>query len=54
MAKQDNLPLVVFFIISSQDYIAHDRSARRVDFTLRNLSVLKVCCQSASSIADFD
>ncbi|THH14880.1 hypothetical protein EW146_g5514 [Bondarzewia mesenterica] len=45
-AKHDNVPLLVLFIISPQDYIAHDRSPRRIDFTLRNLSNIK------SSLAD--
>ncbi|KAI0322475.1 DNA photolyase, FAD-binding/Cryptochrome [Amylostereum chailletii] len=40
-AKKDNIPLVALFVLSPQDYIAHDRSPRRVDFTLRNLSVIK-------------
>ena len=38
---KDKIPLIVLFIISPQDYIAHDRSARRVDFTLRNLAIIK-------------
>jgi len=41
-ARQDGIPLLVLFVISPQDYIAHDRSARKIDFTLRNLAVLKV------------
>lgn len=45
-AAKDGIPLLVLFVISPQDYVAHDRSARRVDFTLRNLSVLKVCLQT--------
>ncbi|KAF8663504.1 hypothetical protein AX16_001070 [Volvariella volvacea WC 439] len=40
-AQQEGIPLVAFFVISPQDYIAHDRSARRIDFTLRNLTLLK-------------
>ncbi|KAN0126947.1 DNA photolyase, FAD-binding/Cryptochrome [Russula decolorans] len=40
-ALKDHIPLVVFFILSPQDYAAHDRSSRRIDFTLRNLSLLK-------------
>ncbi|EIW82091.1 hypothetical protein CONPUDRAFT_53990 [Coniophora puteana RWD-64-598 SS2] len=40
-AKENNIPLVILFVVSPQDYIAHDRSARRIDFTLRNLEVLK-------------
>ena len=40
-AKRENLPLLVIFVFSPQDYIAHDRGARRIDFTLRNLDVLK-------------
>jgi hypothetical protein len=38
---KDKIPLIVLFIISPQDYIAHNRSARRVDFTLRNLATIK-------------
>lgn len=41
-AKEDNIPLLALFILSPQDYAAHDRSPRRVDFTLRNLSILQV------------
>jgi deoxyribodipyrimidine photo-lyase len=40
-AKKDSIPLIVLFAISPQDYIAHDRSARRIDFTLRNLTLIK-------------
>ncbi|KAF8505635.1 DNA photolyase [Russula emetica] len=40
-ALKDHIPLVVFFTLSPQDYAAHDRSSRRIDFTLRNLSLLK-------------
>ncbi|KAH8999252.1 DNA photolyase, FAD-binding/Cryptochrome [Lactarius akahatsu] len=40
-ALKDHVPLLVFFVLSPQDYAAHDRSPRRVDFTLRNLCVLK-------------
>ncbi|PPQ99040.1 hypothetical protein CVT24_003600 [Panaeolus cyanescens] len=40
-AVQDNVPLIVLFVIVPQDYVAHDRSARRIDFTLRNLRSLK-------------
>jgi deoxyribodipyrimidine photo-lyase len=41
-AVTDDVPLVVIFVLSPQDYIAHDRGARRIDFTLRNLSSIKV------------
>lgn len=41
-AVQSGLPLIALFIISPQDYVAHDRSARRIDFTLRNLRCIKV------------
>lgn len=47
-AVKAGVPLIVLFIISPQDYAAHDRSARRVDFTLRNLSHIKVCLHSPS------
>jgi deoxyribodipyrimidine photo-lyase len=40
-AKRESIPLIVLFAISPQDYIAHDRSARRIDFTLRNLAIIK-------------
>ncbi|KAH8118312.1 hypothetical protein DFH11DRAFT_1686509 [Phellopilus nigrolimitatus] len=40
-AERDGIPLVVLFVISPQDYEAHDRSCRRIDFMLRNLKVLK-------------
>jgi len=33
---------VALFIHSPGDYVAHDRGARRIDFVLRNLKVLKV------------
>jgi len=45
-ASKDRIPLVVLFIISPQDYIAHDRSARRIDFTLRNLAIIKTALAS--------
>lgn len=40
-AKSDDIPLIVLFVISPQDYKAHDRGPRRIDFMLRNLKVLK-------------
>lgn len=40
-AKKDAVPLVVIFILSPQDYTAHDRSPRRIDFMLRNLSKIQ-------------
>lgn len=42
-AERDGVPLLVLFIISPQDYKAHDRAPRRIDFMLRNLYALKVC-----------
>ncbi|KAE9397142.1 hypothetical protein BT96DRAFT_966300 [Gymnopus androsaceus JB14] len=42
-AKKEEIPLVVLFVISPQDYKAHDRGARRIDFTLRNLTQIKDC-----------
>jgi deoxyribodipyrimidine photo-lyase len=42
-ALKDHVPLIVLFVLSPQDYAAHDRSPRRIDFTLRNLCVLRVC-----------
>ncbi|KAN0097489.1 DNA photolyase, FAD-binding/Cryptochrome [Tylopilus felleus] len=40
-AIQNKIPLIVLFLFSPQDYIAHDRSKRRIDFVLRNLSEIK-------------
>ncbi|KLO14947.1 hypothetical protein SCHPADRAFT_825455 [Schizopora paradoxa] len=40
-AQQDSVPLIVLFVISPQDYKAHDRGARRIDFMLRNVALLK-------------
>ncbi|KAL6309642.1 DNA photolyase [Sparassis latifolia] len=40
-AQKDNVPLLTLFVFSPQDYIAHDRSARRIDFTIRNLQHIK-------------
>ncbi|EPQ59913.1 hypothetical protein GLOTRDRAFT_26515, partial [Gloeophyllum trabeum ATCC 11539] len=40
-AQKEGVPLIVVFIISPQDYVAHDRSPRRIDFTLRNLVDIK-------------
>ncbi|KAF7332011.1 Deoxyribodipyrimidine photo-lyase [Mycena kentingensis (nom. inval.)] len=36
-AVEDGLPLIAMFVFSPQDYLAHDRGARRIDFTIRNL-----------------
>jgi len=46
-AQNLSVPLIVMFVISPQDYAAHDRGARRIDFMLRNLSLLKVGYLSA-------
>ncbi|TEB35633.1 photolyase [Coprinellus micaceus] len=40
-AKEDGVPVAALFVISPQDFIAHDRGARKIDFTLRNLRVIK-------------
>ncbi|KAG2367271.1 DNA photolyase, FAD-binding/Cryptochrome [Suillus spraguei] len=40
-AVEDQIPLVVLHVLSPQDYIAHDRSKKRIDFVLRNLSRVK-------------
>jgi len=40
-AKFKGVPLIVFFVFSPQDYTAHDRGARRIDFTLRNLKFIQ-------------
>jgi len=45
-ALKDRIPLIALFIISPQDYVAHDRSARRIDFTLRNLAIIKTTLAS--------
>jgi len=41
-AQKDGVPLIALFVISPQDYAAHDRSARRIDFVLRNLRSVQV------------
>ena len=40
--QKDDIPLIVLHVFSPQDYIAHDRSARKVDFVLRNLQDIRV------------
>lgn len=45
-ARKLEIPLLVIFAISPQDYAAHDRGPRRIDFMLRNLASLKVWKQS--------
>ncbi|KZT74314.1 DNA photolyase [Daedalea quercina L-15889] len=40
-ARHDGVPLLALFVLSPQDYVAHDRGARRVDFTLRNLQSVR-------------
>ncbi|KAJ7591027.1 DNA photolyase, FAD-binding/Cryptochrome [Mycena floridula] len=40
-ATRLGLPLIVLFVLSPQDFVAHDRGSRRIDFTLRNLVILK-------------
>ncbi|EMD40791.1 hypothetical protein CERSUDRAFT_149213 [Gelatoporia subvermispora B] len=40
-SQENNVPLLALFVLSPQDYIAHDRGARRIDFMLRNLRELK-------------
>ncbi|KAI0677169.1 DNA photolyase, FAD-binding/Cryptochrome [Trametes maxima] len=40
-ARKDGVPLITLFVLSPQDYAAHDRSPRRIDFTLRNLKCIK-------------
>jgi deoxyribodipyrimidine photo-lyase len=51
-AARDKLPLVVLFVLSPQDYLAHDRSKRRIDFVLRNLSEIKVCLWRETTAID--
>ncbi|EIW62025.1 uncharacterized protein TRAVEDRAFT_44861 [Trametes versicolor FP-101664 SS1] len=40
-AQKDGVPLLALFVLSPQDYAAHDRGARRIDFTLRILENIK-------------
>ncbi|KAF9484024.1 hypothetical protein BDN70DRAFT_873193 [Pholiota conissans] len=40
-AHMSGLALIALFVISPQDYIAHDTGVRRIDFILRNLHALK-------------
>lgn len=40
-AKKANKHLMVLFVLSPGDYVAHHRAARRIDFTLRNLAMLQ-------------
>ncbi|KAM5540439.1 hypothetical protein V8D89_005897 [Ganoderma adspersum] len=40
-AQRDGVPLIALHVLSPQDYIAHDRGARRVDFVLRNLQIIR-------------
>lgn len=41
-AQSDAVPLIALFTLSPQDYVAHDRSPRRIDFVLRNLVLVQV------------
>lgn len=41
-------PLVALFLHSPEDYVAHDRGARRIDFVLRNIKILYVRTFSSS------
>jgi deoxyribodipyrimidine photo-lyase len=41
-AVTHRIPLLILFIISPQDYMAHSLSPRRIDFALRNLRILQV------------
>lgn len=36
-----SLPLIVLHIFSPSDYASHDRSARRIDFQLRSMALLR-------------
>jgi len=40
-ARKENKHLMVLHVISPNDYKAHKRSARRIDFVLRNLKLIK-------------
>lgn len=50
-AEEDGVPLIVLFIISPEDYEAHDRGPRRIDFMLRNLSIIKVTRHESTIIS---
>ena len=51
-AREVGVPLIVLFVISPQDYVAHDRGPRKIDFVLRNLESVKVCrCKRAGVCA---
>ena len=41
-AENSGIPLIVLFVICQAEYLAHDRSPKRIDFMLRNLASLKV------------
>jgi deoxyribodipyrimidine photo-lyase len=41
-ARENDVPLIVLFTIVPGDYKAHDRSARSIDFRLRNLENIQV------------
>lgn len=41
-AQWNGVPLIALHVLSPQDYIAHDRGARRIDFVLRNLQIIRV------------
>ena len=41
-AREADVPLIVLFVISPQDYVAHDRGPRKIDFVLRNLKSIRV------------
>lgn len=41
VAKENNRHLVVLHVLSPNDFKAHKRSARRIDFVLRNLRCIR-------------
>lgn len=41
LAKESNRHLVVLHVLSPNDFKAHKRSARRIDFVLRNLRIIR-------------
>jgi deoxyribodipyrimidine photo-lyase len=43
LAQKVDIPIAILFVLSPEDYLAHDRSSRRIDFVLRNLKLLQVC-----------
>jgi deoxyribodipyrimidine photo-lyase len=51
-ARELGVPLLVLFVLSPGDYKIHDRSTRKIDFTLRNLRYLKVITSILPALTD--